>query len=246
MNEAHRNARATGAAVRVIRCAGLSPCRPATAVRAREPSSSTAKGGFSMPLKLNVGLMKKIGQPRYGSLCASCHLEIEMESSLLESDADAFRDRIRRTFAVCRRAVETELAVGDLRRLDTRPATLEAAAGDAAGDAGGNRRLAEHAAKSGVLKSGAGRNDAADGDRDGPDSEQEFLPASASQIDYVRRLASRIGRAAGLRVEVLAQRCFGKPLAELSRRQATRLILTLRAVKAGELDWEAVMEDSAA
>jgi hypothetical protein len=47
-------------------------------------------------------------------------------------------------------------------------------------------------------------------------------------------------------VEVLAQRCFGKPLAELSRRQATRLILTLRAVKAGELDWEAVMEDSAA
>ena len=208
-----------------------------------------------MPLKLNVGLMKKIGQPRYGSLCASCHLEIELESSLLESDADAFRDRVRRTFAVCRRAVETELAVGDVRRLDSPPAMLEAA-GDAAGDAEANRPPTDHSAKSGALKSsalkssalknGVVRNGVAAGDRDGPDSEEEFLPASASQIDYVRRLANRIGRAAGLRVEVLAQRRFGKPLAELSRRQATRLILTLRAVRAGELDWETVMEESAA
>ena len=203
-----------------------------------------------MPLKLNVGLMKKIGQPRYGSLCASCHLEIELEGSLLESDADAFRDRVRRTFAVCRRAVETELAVGDVRRLDSPPAMLEAA-GDAAGDAEANRPPTDHSAKSGALKSsalknGVVRNGVAAGDRDGPDSEEEFLPASASQIDYVRRLANRIGRAAGLRVEVLAQHCFGKPLAELSRRQATRLILTLRAVRAGELDWETVMEESAA
>jgi hypothetical protein len=204
-----------------------------------------------MPLKLNVGLMKKIGQPRYGSLGASCHLEIELESSLLERDADAFHDRLRRTFAVCRRAVETELAVGDLRRLDSPSATLETAAGVAAGDAGANRPLTEHAAKNGGLKNGALNNGvvrdrAAADDRGIPGGGGEFLPASASQIDYVRRLASRIGRAAGLRVEVLAQRCFGKPLAELSRHEATRLILTLRAVKAGELDWETVLEDSAA
>src|SRR6185437_14434890 len=108
---------------------GFRPCRPAAAVCMRKPLSSTDKGGFNMPLKLNVGLMKKIGQPRYGSLCASCHLEIEMESSLLERDADAFNDRVRRTFAVCRRAAEMELAVGDLRKLDFPPATLETAAG---------------------------------------------------------------------------------------------------------------------
>ena len=206
-----------------------------------------------MPLKLNVGLMKKIGQPRYGSLCASCHLEIEMESSLLETDADAFRDRVRRTFAVCRRAVETELAVGDVRRLDSPPAMLEAA-GDAAGDAEANRPPTDHSAKSGALKSsalkngavrnGVVRNGVAAGDRDGPDSEEEFLPASASQIDYVRRLAGRIGRAAGLRVEVLAQRCFGRPLAELSRHKAACLILALPAVKAGELNWETALEES--
>ena len=199
-----------------------------------------------MPLKLNVGLMKKIGQPRYGSLCASCHLEIEMESSLLERDAEAFYDRVRRTFAVCRRAVETELAVGDLRKLDFPPATLEAAAGVATGDAGPSRPLTEHAAQNGILKHGVVSAGAADGDRGAPGGEEECLPASVSQIDYVRRLAGRIGRAAGLRVEVLAQRCFGRPLAELSRHEATRLILTLRAVKAGELDWETVLEESAA
>jgi hypothetical protein len=199
-----------------------------------------------MPLKLNVGLMKKIGQPRYGSLGASCHLEIEMESSLLERDADAFHDRVRRTFAVCRRAVETELAVGDLRRLDAPLTTLETTESVAASDAGPNRPLAAPAAKIGALKHAAVSNGAAVGDRGVPGDEEKFVPASASQIDYVRRLASRIGRAAGLRVEVLAQRCFGKPLAELSRHEATRLILTLRAVKAGELDWETVLEDSAA
>ncbi|HXT59078.1 MAG TPA: hypothetical protein VN699_10605 [Pirellulales bacterium] len=131
------------------------------------------------------------------------HLEIELESSLLESDADAFRDRVLRTFAVCRRAVETELAVGDVRRLDSPPAMLEAA-GDAAGDAEANRPPTDHSAKSGALKSsalkngavrnGVVRNGVAAGDRDGRDSEEEFLPASASQIDYVRRLANRISQ----------------------------------------------------
>jgi hypothetical protein len=173
------------------------------------------KGGV-MPLKLNVGLSKKIGQPNYGSLGATCHLELELESSLLQTDADAFQQRVRQAYAACRRAIDAELAATHWRRserLNTDRPTESATAADV-GATGG-----ETAAE---------------------------LPASASQLNYVRRLASRIGRAAALRIEVLAQRSYGKPLNELSREEATRLILTLRAIKAGELDFETVLEQSAA
>jgi hypothetical protein len=164
-----------------------------------------------MPLKLNVGLSKKIGQPNYGSVGASCHLELELESSLLQRDADAFQQRVRQAFSACRQAVDAELAVKAEHQVNRCQPTNE------------------------TMKQ-AGSDNARS-----PRTELEFQPASASQ-----RLASRIGRAAALRVEVLAQRSFGKPLAELSREEATRLILTLRAIKAGEMDFEAVLEESAA
>ena len=63
-----------------------------------------------MPLTLNVGLSKKVGLPDYGSLGASCHVEVELDGSLLQSDPDAFRQRARDAFAVCREAVQDELA----------------------------------------------------------------------------------------------------------------------------------------
>ena len=77
-------------------------------------------------------------------------------------------------------------------------------------------------------------------------NEAAVCPSSASQLNYVRRLASKIGRAAALRVEVLAQRSYGKPLGELSQDEASRLIATLRAVKAGKLDRETLLEEAAA
>jgi len=63
-----------------------------------------------MPLKLNVGLSKKIGQPDYGSLGASCHLELELDQSLVFDDLDGLHERIKNVFAACRQAVADELA----------------------------------------------------------------------------------------------------------------------------------------
>lgn len=51
-----------------------------------------------MPLKLNVGLSKKVGLPDYGSLGASCHVEVELESSLVLQDVDAFHQHVRRAY----------------------------------------------------------------------------------------------------------------------------------------------------
>jgi len=61
-----------------------------------------------MPMKLNVGLSKKVGQPDYGSLGANCHLEVELEADLLRQPDD-LHEKIRYLFRLARESVEEEL-----------------------------------------------------------------------------------------------------------------------------------------
>jgi hypothetical protein len=63
-----------------------------------------------MSLKLSVGLSKKVGQPDYGSLGASCGVEVELDPSLLQVDLDGFHARVRDAFIACQQAVNDELA----------------------------------------------------------------------------------------------------------------------------------------
>ncbi|MGO9598332.1 MAG: hypothetical protein ACLP7Q_10110 [Isosphaeraceae bacterium] len=63
-----------------------------------------------MPMKLNVGVSRKIGLPDYGSVGASCNLELELESALLERDLQAFHTQIRGAYVAAHQAVQDELA----------------------------------------------------------------------------------------------------------------------------------------
>src|SRR5450755_3298215 len=62
-----------------------------------------------MPMKVSVGLSKKLGLPDYGSLGASCHVEVELDGSMLQTDVDKFHQHVRRAYQACAQAVNEEL-----------------------------------------------------------------------------------------------------------------------------------------
>jgi hypothetical protein len=61
-----------------------------------------------MPLKINVGLSRKIGEANYGSRGASVHVEMEADSSLVSEPAK-FQQRIRELFGLVRTSLAEEL-----------------------------------------------------------------------------------------------------------------------------------------
>lgn len=65
-----------------------------------------------MPLKLNVGASKKIGEPNFGSRGASINLEPELDGTLVGEPAK-LQARIRELFTLARQALDQELNGGN-------------------------------------------------------------------------------------------------------------------------------------
>lgn len=176
-----------------------------------------------MPLKLNVGLTKKIGLPDYGSVGASCHVEVELEGTLLQSDLDGFHDRVRAAFTACRQAVQDELTRHQCQ------------------DGAQPLRTMQPAQESAQPL----RTQASNGSN-GSNGNGVSHRATEKQFDYLRRLASQIPGLGIRRVEQLAAKMLGKPLAELTSFDASALIDQLKAIKAGEIDVDQVLGSGAA
>ena len=61
-----------------------------------------------MPVKLNIGLSRKVGEANYGSRGASVNLEVELDSGIV-SDQQRFQERVRSLYAQARQSINAEL-----------------------------------------------------------------------------------------------------------------------------------------
>lgn len=172
-----------------------------------------------MPLKLNVGLAQKVGQPGYSSLSASCHVEVELESSLIQSDLDAFQRHVKNAFNACRQSVHDEL-------------TRQQSAGAAPAAASTTHHHAP-------TDNGHSNDRASNGNGHGSNGHgQTSHRASQKQIDFANQLAKGIRGLGVRRLESLADKMFHKPLADLSTLDASGLIDTLKAIKEDRISLE--------
>lgn len=170
-----------------------------------------------MPLKLNVGLSKKVGLPDYGSLGASCNVEYELGGTIPGTNMDRFYEQVRETFAACSKAVHDELA------------------------------RQQNANGSNTARQPAARRNAAAESSASPDSRNGNGPrATTKQLDYAGQLAGQIRGLGVRRLETLVTRMFDKPLADLTSLEASNLIDTLKDIKAGRIDGDAALSGAAA
>jgi len=63
-----------------------------------------------MPTTVSVSWSRKAGLPDYGSVGATCHVDLELDGQILDGDLTRFRQHVQRAYAACREAVEDELA----------------------------------------------------------------------------------------------------------------------------------------
>jgi len=168
-------------------------------------------------LKLHAGVSKKVGLPNFSSASASCTIEAELDSSLLQ-DREGFQVVVARAYQSCEQAVQDQIA-----RLTSEPQsepsqpqevievrTSPAISGARITTNGAATKCAEPLAT----------NRAAFRDAPSP------RPATASQVKAIRAIAAR--RKIDL-VGLLRER-FGLTTAdELGIRQASNLIDELKS-----------------
>ena len=151
-----------------------------------------------------------------------------MDSSLIQ-EPERFHDRIRHIFRLAQQAIDEEL--GRQQGNDTTSQASNGANGQAQASHNGSNGNG-HAASNGNAING---NDRSQGST-----------ISEKQLSYARQLAKGI-QGLGIRgLEGLAQRMYGKPLVALTTLDASGLIDTLKAVKEGRIDIEAVLNEPAA
>jgi hypothetical protein len=160
-----------------------------------------------------VGYSEKLGQPEFGSIGASCYVECELDGRLVFENPEGFQAKVRELYAACSNAAKEELARHRTGNDDS--------------SRNGSRQPAN-----GVTPSGG---------KPASNGGSSNHRASKRQMDFLEQLARQIPQVGVRRLEPLAQRICGKPVAELSSFDASSLIDTLKAIKEGKLGVDAAL-----
>ncbi len=162
-----------------------------------------------MPTKVSLGLSKKTGLPDYGSVGASCHVELELDGQVLDGDQERFRQHVRRAYSACQSAVEEELSRARSDSAQARPPARDNPNGARLHDGQGNGQ--RESARTNGQRPSNGRT------------------ATQSQLRAIRAIASR----QRLDLGPLLDRFGVRAADDLSIRQASELIDQLKAQSVG-------------
>ncbi len=182
-----------------------------------------------MPLKTNVGVSRKVSDNQYGSRGASVNLEVELDSTLI-NDPERFHERIRQVFRLAQQAIDEELGRQQGNGMENHAANRAQPSHNGNGNgSNGNGHATSNG--NGYQTNGNGRT---------------ATTASEKQLNFAKQLAKGIPNLGVRRLETLVQKMCGKPLAALTALDASGLIDTLKSIKAGEIDIDAVLGGNAA
>ena len=181
-----------------------------------QPNNPTNQQELHPILKIHAGVSKKVGLPGFSSASASCTIEAELDSSLLQ-DREGFQLVVQRAYQSCEQAVQDQIArlTNDGQSDDSQPNTkpqevIEVRTSPAIRGVTVTANSTETRATNRAVF------------RDAPSPR----PATASQVKAIRAIAAR--RKIDL-VGMLRER-FGLTTAdELGIRQASNLIDELKS-----------------
>jgi len=186
-------------------------------------------------LKLNIGFTRKIGEANFSSRGASVNLEIEVESGLVR-EPDKLQAKVDYLFRQAKASVDAQLN-GSAEPQQPPPVAANNNGGNGSYGNGSRQASGEHQQGGNGSTNGhyAGGNGGSNGHR-----------ASEKQINFATNLAKGIRGLGVRRLESLAGRLFGKPLADLTSFDASSLIDTLKAIKDGRVSLEAALNEGTA
>lgn len=155
-----------------------------------------------MPMKIDVGVCKKIGLPDYGSAGSHCNITLEADICVL-NDPNEFQRRVQHAYELCRLSVEKELHGLKTGEQHVRTENI------------GTTSQVTLAPKTEYRNSNA-------------TSSNNRYPATQKQQQFIRRLVKGIKGLNDTRLDEYCQQEFGKTSQELTAQDASKLIDMLK------------------